>query len=71
MENGKWRVATRVLGAIALSIGALAQPARAQSMTGLVLGTVRDADGAVLPGVAVVAKQPGDSCEPDRGERGD
>ena len=31
------------------------QPARAQSTTGLVLGTVRDADGAVLPGVAVVA----------------
>jgi hypothetical protein len=44
----------------ALILGALtSSDAAAQSTTGAVLGTIRDADGAVLPGVAVVATNAG------------
>jgi hypothetical protein len=41
----------------ALIVAAFAVPAHAQETTGTIQGTVKDSTGAVLPGVAVTAKQ--------------
>jgi len=41
-----------------LALGALAAPAAAQIDQGRLTGTVRDAQGGVLPGVVVTAKSP-------------
>jgi len=47
----KW--SARVLGVLAL-LAMAASPARAQITTGTVSGTVKDAQGGVVPGATVV-----------------
>jgi hypothetical protein len=52
-------------GAVALLLGlALALPAAGQEFRGRVNGTVKDASGAVLPGVTVTATSPASSPRP-------
>lgn len=51
LRRRPWWVAALVAGAVAL-----AAPAMAQTVTGTVQGTVTDASGAVLPGVAVTIR---------------
>ena len=59
-NSRKWRVATRVLGAIALSIGALAQPeAQSQAAPGAEKVVVPDLGEATAPLERRVAHAPG------------
>jgi len=50
-----WTIGTATVAVLTVSM--CPDVAAAQTTTGVVLGTVKDSDGAVLPGVAVVAVQ--------------
>src|SRR6187402_146479 len=55
---GRWRTALTFFAAVAAVISLDSAPAWAQGQTGTISGVVRDASGAVLPGVTVEASSP-------------
>jgi hypothetical protein len=55
---GRWRTALTLVAAMAAAFSVDVTPARAQGQTGTIAGVVRDASGAVLPGVTVEASSP-------------
>ena len=55
---GRWRTALTLFAAVAAAISIDIAPAWAQGQTGTISGVVRDASGAVLPGVTVEASSP-------------
>ena len=55
---GRWRTVVTIFTAVVAAVTFNVTPARAQGQTGTISGIVRDASGAVLPGVTVEASSP-------------